>query len=111
MTDRTSLFRERIHVSPELAERIKMRWGIAYRAADRLQSSLRAEHGANLLEPVASIQAVPEAARPVNTAQVGSSVISLEANLTYRQEAERLQQDRLAAEARLLRDEAYESAA
>lgn len=111
MTDRTSFFRERASVSPELAERIKIRWGIAYHAADQLQASLRVEYGANLLEPVAPSPSVPEIARPVNTAQVGSNIINLETHRTYRQEAEQLQQDRHVADARLMADEAYESAA
>jgi hypothetical protein len=111
MTDRTSFFSERVRVSPELAERIKVRWGIAYHAADQLQASLRIEHGADLLEPIAPPPSVPEAARPVNIAQVGSNIINLEAHRTYRQEAEELQQNRHVTDARLMTDEAYESAA
>lgn len=110
MFDKSHFFKERLRVSPELAERARARWGIVHHAVEAIHASQTAEFGAGLLQP----ETVPQQSvaresvsrhEAVRAAQVGSNVFGLEAYSAQRQqtaaEVEAMGQRRLAEQARL----------
>lgn len=110
MFDKSHFFKERLRVSPELAERARARWGIIHHAVEAIHASETAEFGAGLLQPetVSPQPVVQESGsrrEATRAAQVGSNVFGLEAYSVQRQqtaaEVEAMGLQRLAEQARL----------
>lgn len=107
MTDKINFFGERVRASADLAERIKKRWGVVYYATENEHQAEIVDHGPDFRRP--EVAAPTPVERPIDTAQIGSQVTSLDAyreRQEFRQYSETLQSERLAADARQAVEEA-----